>query len=39
MGIRGAGYATLIDRSLMAIVMGTYVFKSPTLKSISKVSL
>ena len=32
MGIRGAGYATLIDRSLMAIVMGTYVFKSANFK-------
>jgi MATE family multidrug resistance protein len=28
MGIKGAGYATLIDRCLMAIVMATYVFRS-----------
>jgi MATE family multidrug resistance protein len=28
MGIIGVGYATLIDRCLMAVVMGLYVFKS-----------
>jgi MATE family multidrug resistance protein len=28
MGIRGVGYATLIDRCSMATVMGIYVFKS-----------
>ena len=28
MGIRGVGYATLIDRSSMAVVMSMYVFKS-----------
>jgi len=28
MGIRGVGYATLIDRCLMGIVMAVYVFKS-----------
>ncbi len=28
MGISGVGYATLIDRCLMAVVMGTYVFRS-----------
>ena len=32
MGIRGAGYATLIDRCLMGIVMGTYVFRSANFK-------
>lgn len=32
MGIRGVGYSTLIDRSLMAIVMGTYVFRSANFK-------
>lgn len=29
MGVRGVGYSTLIDRILMAIVMGVYVFKAP----------
>src|SRR5690606_16290202 len=28
MGISGVGYATLIDRCLMALVMGVYIFKS-----------
>ncbi len=28
MGISGVGYATLIDRCLMAVVMGVYVFRS-----------
>lgn len=32
MGIRGVGYSTLIDRCLMAIVMGLYVFKSTIFK-------
>lgn len=33
MGVRGVGYATLIDRCLMALVMGIYVFRSPRFKS------
>lgn len=32
MGIRGVGYSTLIDRCLMAIAMGIYVFRSPAFK-------
>lgn len=32
MGISGVGYATLIDRFLMAVVMGTYVFRSIDFK-------
>lgn len=32
LGIRGVGYATLIDRTLMAIVMGTYLFISINFK-------
>jgi MATE family multidrug resistance protein len=28
MGIKGVGYSTLIDRCIMAIVMGLYIFKS-----------
>lgn len=32
MGIRGVGYSTLIDRCVMAIVMGAYVFRSPRFK-------
>ncbi|WP_158828261.1 MATE family efflux transporter [Mucilaginibacter lacusdianchii] len=32
MGIRGVGYATLIDRMLMAMVMGFYVFRSKNFK-------
>jgi len=32
MGIRGVGYSTLIDRCVMAIVMGIYVFRSPRFK-------
>jgi len=28
MGVSGVGYATLIDRCLMALVMGVYIFKS-----------
>lgn len=32
MGIRGVGYSTLIDRCIMAIVMGVYVFRSPNFR-------
>lgn len=32
MGIRGVGYSTLIDRCVMAVVMGVYVFRSPNFK-------
>jgi len=32
MGVRGVGYATLIDRCLMAAVMGVYVFRSPLFR-------
>ena len=32
MGVRGVGYSTLIDRSVMAIVMAVYVFRSPIFK-------
>ncbi|MFC3197812.1 MATE family efflux transporter [Parapedobacter deserti] len=32
MGVRGVGYATLIDRCLMAIVMGVYIFCSVDFK-------
>jgi MATE family multidrug resistance protein len=32
MGISGVGYSTLIDRTLMATVMGFYVFKSARFK-------
>lgn len=32
MGVRGVGYSTLIDRCLMAVVMGWYVFKSSNFK-------
>lgn len=32
MGVRGVGYSTLIDRCLMAVVMGYYVFKSTNFK-------
>ncbi|RYZ99028.1 MAG: MATE family efflux transporter [Sphingobacteriaceae bacterium] len=32
MGIRGVGYSTLIDRSLMAVVMAAYVFRSQRFK-------
>jgi MATE family multidrug resistance protein len=32
MGISGVGYSTLIDRIIMAIVMGTYVFRSANFK-------
>lgn len=33
MGIRGVGYSTLIDRTVMAVVMGVYVFRSVRFKS------
>jgi MATE family multidrug resistance protein len=36
MGIRGVGYSTLIDRCVMAIVMATYVFRSPIFKEYLK---
>lgn len=32
MGVSGVGYATLIDRCLMAVVMGAYVFRSANFK-------
>ncbi|QJD98045.1 MATE family efflux transporter [Mucilaginibacter robiniae] len=32
MGISGVGYSTLIDRTIMAIVMGIYVFRSVHFK-------
>lgn len=32
MGIIGVGYSTLIDRCLMAVVMGIYVFRSKNFK-------
>lgn len=36
MGISGVGYSTLIERSLMAIVMGVYVFRSKRFKEYLK---
>jgi MATE family multidrug resistance protein len=36
MGIMGVGYSTLIDRCLMACVMGLYVFKSKNFKQYLK---
>ncbi|HWK98414.1 MAG TPA: MATE family efflux transporter [Parapedobacter sp.] len=33
MGVSGVGYATLIDRCLMAVVMGAYVFRSINFKA------
>ncbi len=36
MGIKGVGYSTLIDRCLMALVMGLYVFKSSRFKKYLK---
>lgn len=33
MGVRGVGYSTLIDRCLMALVMGYYVLKSEKFRS------
>jgi MATE family multidrug resistance protein len=32
MGVKGVGYSTLIDRCLMAVVMGIYVFRSVNFK-------
>lgn len=32
MGISGVGYATLVDRCLMAVIMGVYVFRSVHFK-------
>ncbi len=32
MGVKGVGYATLIDRCLMALVMGLYIFHSVNFK-------
>lgn len=32
MGVRGVGYATLIDRILMSLAMGIYLFKAPIFK-------
>lgn len=36
MGIMGAGYSTLIDRCVMSIVMGIYVFRSKNFKAYLK---
>jgi MATE family multidrug resistance protein len=36
MGIMGVGYSTLIDRCLMAVVMGFYVFRSKHFKEYLK---
>lgn len=36
MGVKGVGYSTLIDRCLMAMVMGWYVFKSKTFQGYIK---
>jgi MATE family multidrug resistance protein len=36
MGIKGVGYSTLIDRTVMAIVMAIYVFRSPIFKKYLK---
>ncbi|MDP9078750.1 MAG: MATE family efflux transporter [Bacteroidota bacterium] len=36
MGIKGVGYSTLIDRCLMAIVMGIYIFRSKHFKKYLK---
>lgn len=36
MGVSGVGYSTLIDRSLMAIVMSTYVLRSAKFKTYLK---
>lgn len=32
LGVRGVGYATLIDRVLMALAMGVYLFRAPLFK-------
>ena len=36
MGVRGVGWATLIDRILMAVAMGWYVLKAPRFKAYLK---
>ncbi|MXV50674.1 MATE family efflux transporter [Pedobacter sp. HMF7647] len=36
MGVRGVGYSTLIDRSVMAITMAVYVFRSKYFKAYLK---
>lgn len=36
MGIMGAGYSTLIDRCVMSIIMGIYVFRSKNFKEYLK---
>lgn len=36
MGISGVGYSTLIDRTIMALVMGIYVFRSANFKQYLK---
>jgi MATE family multidrug resistance protein len=36
MGIMGVGYSTLIDRCVMALVMGIYVFRSANFKAYLK---
>ncbi|HVW94930.1 MAG TPA: MATE family efflux transporter [Mucilaginibacter sp.] len=36
MGIRGVGYSTLIDRCVMALTMGLYVFKSTRFRAYLK---
>src|SRR5476651_644851 len=36
MGIRGVGYATLIDRCVMAVVMSSYIFRSANFKKYLK---
>ncbi|MCC8426047.1 MATE family efflux transporter [Mucilaginibacter sp. UR6-11] len=36
MGIMGVGYSTLIDRCLMALIMGIYVFRSKNFKQYLK---
>jgi len=36
MGIKGVGYSTLIDRTLMAMVMGFYVFRSKHFRNYLK---
>jgi MATE family multidrug resistance protein len=36
MGVKGVGYSTLIDRCVMAIVMGIYVFRSANFKTYLK---
>ncbi|WP_295796166.1 MATE family efflux transporter [Mucilaginibacter sp.] len=33
MGVKGVGYSTLIDRSIMAIAMSLYIFKSTRFKT------